>query len=267
MVELLGVVVHGPSSLLEVHELLALLPHHACRDVVGVESIVELSPWHLVIRGASDGVVGPPHASVTPHLLRGEEGLLHLGAAQEPELGLHHPKPVVGLQRLSCLGEQRRVSGREVVVGSRSWSGSIPCPIATMGRVGNELLQQLGLLVTGLKDRGDRLSQTWRWRRVPVPWEFSAPARPLRVFTILSFQHVTISLEIKLSITTNLSNGKGDNLIITENMVNSVRTVQPTQFSCFYVLTARIRSKHKQAKCREITQLSNGYLHWIQQTV
>jgi hypothetical protein len=44
MVVFLGVVVHEPSSLLEVHELLALLPHHACGDVVGAEGITELSP-------------------------------------------------------------------------------------------------------------------------------------------------------------------------------------------------------------------------------
>jgi hypothetical protein len=92
---------------------------------------------------------------------------LHLGAAQEPELGLHHPKPVVGLKRLSCLGEERRVCSREVAVGGQSWS--ISYPIATTGGVGNELPQQLGMLVAGLKDRGDRLSQTWRWRRIPVP--------------------------------------------------------------------------------------------------
>jgi hypothetical protein len=42
------------------------------------------------------------------------------------------------------------------------------------------------------------------------------------VFIILSSKHVTISLEIKLSIKANLSNGKGDNSIITENTVNSV---------------------------------------------
>jgi hypothetical protein len=40
---------------------------------------------------------------------------------------------------------------REVVVGGRSWSWSIPCPIATTGGVGHELPQQLGLLVVGLK--------------------------------------------------------------------------------------------------------------------
>jgi hypothetical protein len=91
-------------------------------------------------------------------------------AAQEPKLGLHHPKPVVGLKRLSCLSEERRVHSREVAIGGRRWSGSISCPIATMGRVGNELPQQLGLLVAGLKDRDDRFSQTW---------EFLAPARPL----------------------------------------------------------------------------------------
>jgi hypothetical protein len=90
---------HGPSSLLKVHEFLALLPHHACGDVVGMKGVAELSPWHLVVRGASGGVVGPPRAGVTPQLLRGEEGLLHLGAAQEPEHELHH----LGLQSNSAL--------------------------------------------------------------------------------------------------------------------------------------------------------------------
>jgi hypothetical protein len=41
----------------------------------------------------------------------------------------------------------------------------------------------------------------------------------MRVFTILSSKQVTISLEIKLSIKANLSNGKGDSSIITENLV------------------------------------------------
>jgi hypothetical protein len=130
---------HIPSSLLEVHELLALLPHHACGDVVGVESITELSPRHLLIHGASGGVVGPPRAGITPQLLRGEECFLYLGAAQEPELELHHPKPVVGLKRLSCLSEERQMRSREVTVGGQSWSGSISCPIATTSGVGNEL--------------------------------------------------------------------------------------------------------------------------------
>jgi hypothetical protein len=133
MVELFGVVVHGPSSLLEVHEPLVLLSHHACGDVVGAEGIAKLSPRHLVIRGASGGVVGPPRAGVTPQLLRGEEGLLYLGAAQEPKLGLHHPKPMVGLQRLSCLGEERRVRSHKVAVRGQSWSWSISYPIATTG--------------------------------------------------------------------------------------------------------------------------------------
>jgi hypothetical protein len=108
---------HRPSSLLEVHEFLALLPHHACGDVVGAKEVEELRPWYLIVRGVSGGVVGSPRAGVTPQLLLDEEGLLHLGAAQEPELGLHHPKPVVGLKRLSCLSEERWVSSREVAVG------------------------------------------------------------------------------------------------------------------------------------------------------
>jgi hypothetical protein len=119
---------------------------------------MELSPRHMVICGVSGGVVGPPRAGVTPQLLCDEEGLLHLGTAQEPELGLHHPKPVVGLKMLSYLGEERRVRSHKVIVGGQSWCWNISCPIATTGEVGNELPQQLGLLVAGLKDRGDRLS-------------------------------------------------------------------------------------------------------------
>jgi hypothetical protein len=139
MVELLRVVVHGPSSLLEVHELLVLLPHNVCGDVVDAEGIAELSPRHLVVHGASGGVVSPPRAGVTPQLLRGKEGLLHLSAVQEHKLGLHHPKPVVDLQRFSCLNEERRVCSHEIAVSGQSWSGSNSCPIATTGGVGYEL--------------------------------------------------------------------------------------------------------------------------------
>jgi hypothetical protein len=110
VVELLGVVMHGPSSLLEVHELMALLPHHVGGDVVGAEGITKLSPRYLIVHGASGGVVGPPRAGVTTQLLHGEEGLLHFGAAQEPKLRLHHPKPVIDLKRLSCLVKERWVS-------------------------------------------------------------------------------------------------------------------------------------------------------------
>jgi hypothetical protein len=112
------------------------------------------------------------------------------------------------------------------------------------------------------------LSQTWRWRRIPVPLEFSAPFRTLRVFTILPSKQVTMSLEIKLHTKANLSNGKGDNSINTENPVNSVRIVQSIQFLSFRALTDRIRSEHKQDTRREVPQLSNGYLYsLIRQTV
>jgi hypothetical protein len=73
---------------------------------------------------------------------------------------------MVGLKRLSCLGQDRRMSGHEVAVGGQSCSGSIPCPIDTTSRVGHKLPQQLSLLISGLKDRGDSLSQGRQQRRV-----------------------------------------------------------------------------------------------------
>jgi hypothetical protein len=120
VVEQLGVVMYGPFTFLWIHELLALLPHHACWNVVDAERAVELSPQHLVVHGASGGVVGPPCIGVTTQLLHGEEGLLHLCAAQEPKIGLNYPKPVISLEGLSCLGEERRLTGREVAVHGRS---------------------------------------------------------------------------------------------------------------------------------------------------
>jgi hypothetical protein len=59
---------------------------------------------------------------------------------------------MVGPKRLSYLGEERRMSGREVTVGGWSWIGSIPYPITIMSRVGHKLLQQLSLLISRLKD-------------------------------------------------------------------------------------------------------------------
>jgi hypothetical protein len=105
---------------------------------VGAERVSELDPRHLVVCGASGGIVGPPRAGVATQLLCGKEGILHLRAVQEPKLGLDHPKSVIGLERLSCLGEERRVSDHQVTVGSQSWSGSIPCPMAAMSRVGHQ---------------------------------------------------------------------------------------------------------------------------------
>jgi hypothetical protein len=67
---------------------------------------------------------------------------------------------MIGLKRLSCLGEERRMSGHEVAVGGQSWSWSIACPMATMSRVGHKLPQQLGLLVSRLQDQGNSLSQS-----------------------------------------------------------------------------------------------------------
>jgi hypothetical protein len=64
MVEELGVLMHGPSALLEVHEFLMLPSHDTYGDVMGVESLVKLTPQHLVVHRVM-GVVGPPGARIT----------------------------------------------------------------------------------------------------------------------------------------------------------------------------------------------------------
>jgi hypothetical protein len=127
-------------------------------------------------------VLAPPHSCCTVKRV-----FCTSVQRRRPNLNSKCTNPMVGLKRLSCLGEDRRMSGREVTVGGQSWGGSIPCPIATTSRVANELPQQLSLLVSELKDRGDSLSQG-RWQRwVPVSLECSQP-QPVRC-ECLSFCH------------------------------------------------------------------------------
>jgi hypothetical protein len=47
---------------------------------MGAEGAAELGPWHLVVHGASGGVVGSPLTGISRHLLHGEESLLNLCA-------------------------------------------------------------------------------------------------------------------------------------------------------------------------------------------
>jgi hypothetical protein len=170
MVEELGVLMHGPSTLLEVHEFLVLPSHDARGDVMGVESLTKLIPRHLIVHGASDDVVGPPYTRISPQLMCDEEGLLSLSATQEPELGLNHMKLVVGFQRLSCLCEEQQVSGHEVPIHGWILSMVVPSPMASTSwsGVGHELPQQLILLILRLEDGGNSLGQGRRWGWVPI---------------------------------------------------------------------------------------------------
>jgi hypothetical protein len=96
MVEELGVLMHRPSALFEVHEFLMLHSHDTRWDVMGAEHRANLILWHLIVPGTCGGVGGPPLTRISPQLLCSDESLLSLGVAQEPELGLNHMKPVIG---------------------------------------------------------------------------------------------------------------------------------------------------------------------------
>jgi hypothetical protein len=58
--EPLAVLVHSARTLLKIQELLLLVIHEAVRDVVPPESLVELSPWHLVAVPKGGGEGRPP---------------------------------------------------------------------------------------------------------------------------------------------------------------------------------------------------------------
>jgi hypothetical protein len=66
MVEVLRIIMHRPSALLQIYELFMLPFHDACQDVRGIEGITELGPQNLIVRRASGGVIGPPRASISP---------------------------------------------------------------------------------------------------------------------------------------------------------------------------------------------------------
>jgi hypothetical protein len=67
--------------------------------------------WWVLSFGIKTGY--DARAGVTTQLLRGEESLLHLRVVHEPKLRLDYTKPVVSLERLSYLGEEQWMSGRE----------------------------------------------------------------------------------------------------------------------------------------------------------
>jgi hypothetical protein len=69
--------------------------HDAHGDVMGAEGLTKLTPRHLIVHGASGGVIGPPRICISSQLLYDEEGFLSLYAVQEPKLGRNHVKPVV----------------------------------------------------------------------------------------------------------------------------------------------------------------------------
>jgi hypothetical protein len=118
VVELLAVIVHTARTLLQVKELIKLVSHQARGDVVPMECCAELGPWHLVAILNSGGEVSPPSNHGSMKLLGCEQSLLDLSAVQKPKLGLDDAKPILRLQRISCLGKCQRVRCQEVGVGS-----------------------------------------------------------------------------------------------------------------------------------------------------
>jgi hypothetical protein len=91
----------------KVWELLLLVVHKAVRDVVAPESLVELGLRYLVAIGKNGGEGRPPGTHGPAELLGHEYGLLSLRAAEETELSLDRPEPVIDIQRIHSLSEHR----------------------------------------------------------------------------------------------------------------------------------------------------------------
>jgi hypothetical protein len=104
-----------------VQELLKLASHQARGDVVSMEGLAELVPWHLVAVLKSGSEVSPLSISGTMKLLGCIHNLLELSIVQEPKLGLNDAKQVIRLEWIRCLSEQRRVRRQEAGVGVHHW--------------------------------------------------------------------------------------------------------------------------------------------------
>jgi hypothetical protein len=157
---------------------------------MGVEGFTKLVPRCLIVCRASGGVVGPPHTCVSPQLLCGEEGLLVSRAAQSPELGLHHLKPVIGLQWLSCLSEERWMSSCKVPICGWSLSGVFLALLPPQAGVELATSCHRNLVCSSLDSRMKAMA----WAKVGdgggVPFDIvgSGSPLPLRVYIILSFK-------------------------------------------------------------------------------
>ena len=76
---------------------------------MGLESLAELLPRHLVTSWLHSHKASPPSSSRAVNELSHELGLLLLSETrQKTELGLDGPKPVIRVQRVLCNGEDWR---------------------------------------------------------------------------------------------------------------------------------------------------------------
>jgi hypothetical protein len=167
VVEFLVVLIHTARTLLQVQELLKLVSHQACGDVVPMKSHVELGPWHLVAVLNGGGEVSPPSTHRSTKLLGREQGLLDLGDVQKPKLGLNDAKPVIRFQWINCLGKRRRVHRKEVgVVSLHPW--------LVMGQVCLTLHEVLRLHPHELVLHGQQLLKAYGWQRWWWWWGSSA---------------------------------------------------------------------------------------------
>ena len=119
VIEHLHVLHHGSASLLEVLKLLPLDLHEAARDVERAEGLAELRPRHSVVGRVHGQEVGPPRARQALKLMGSKEHLFVILASEERKLLLDHPEPVIGIQSILSLRENRRLSPQKSEKSSR----------------------------------------------------------------------------------------------------------------------------------------------------
>jgi hypothetical protein len=130
---------------------------------VPTKSHAKLDPRHLVAVLNSGGEVSPPSTRGSTKLLGREQGLLDLSIVQKLKFGLNDTKPVICLQRISCLGKHWQVRCQEVGVGSLHPWLAVGRACLTLHEVLRQHPHELVLHGQQLLEAHRR--QRWRWWR------------------------------------------------------------------------------------------------------
>src|ERR1043165_8882034 len=114
-VELMAVLVNSPSTLCEVAELLTFAVHKTLWNVMLMERSTELVPCSGWTCGTHVEVVFPPRACCTLKVVGGIVHLVAICNMSNLELPLDVVEPVIGVEGLSGVAENRRMKPHEVI--------------------------------------------------------------------------------------------------------------------------------------------------------
>jgi len=128
VIESLQVFIQALIPLGQLHELCMLDCHETKRNIISLESRLELIPSDLGISEHSGPMTTPPNTSWPMQLVRCILSLQHLSQAKQTKLLLESVQPLISLEGLFSLLEDRWFSVKEIFeVAILIWFWSLAC--------------------------------------------------------------------------------------------------------------------------------------------